>query len=373
MIIGFNARRLVGQRLGIGRYIEYITTNWSKMLEPDERVKLFVREPFDTREFGLSDRFEVEHLRPKLHGFVWENALLAPAAKKECDVLFCPNYMLPFTYGRKSVVVIHSANEVWPGTHEWWYRYTYTPTYKSSCRRATRVIVVSESTSEDVQACYGIPAEKIDIVPPGADDVFRPLDDEAALRAARLKWLGADRPFIVWVGKLSQRRNIPILLEAFARLKRSRDIPHALLLFGPNHLGLPLERLTRELGIADDVVQTDGTLERHSDLVPVYNAADAFVSASSYEGFSLTMVEAMACGTPVVAVNRAAQREIVDGAGMLIDDATPELLAEAMGRVLNEPSLAEGMRSRGVERARHFRWENTARETLDVLRKVAHS
>src|SRR5262249_4370806 len=324
----------------------------------------------DPRSIDLSPAFTAEHLKPKLQGFVWENARLAPASRS-CDVLFCPNYMLPFTYRGKSVVVIHSANEVWPGTHEWRYRYTYSPLYKSSCKRATRVIVVSDSTSADVQSYYGIPGEKIDVIPPGADTVFAPLDDDQLLRETRLKWLGSDRPYIIWVGKLSLRRNVPMLLEAFAKLKRTREIPHALLLFGPNHLDLPLDRLTSKLGIADDVVQTDGKLEHHRDLVHVYNAADCFVSASSYEGFSLTMVEAMSCGTPVVAVNRAAQREIVDGAGYLINDATPELLADAMGHVLSEPDLRQRMRARGLERAELFRWDNTARRTLDVLRKVA--
>jgi glycosyltransferase involved in cell wall biosynthesis len=367
--IGVNGRRLVGQRLGIGRYIEYLLRHWNGMLDDSERVELYVEEPFSTDALGLSDQFSSKVLRPKVHGFVWENVVL-PRGARTSDVLFAPSYMLPATYRGKSVVAIHSMNEVWPGTHPWWYRFTYSPVYRMSAERADRVIVPSHSTLVDIQEYYGIPEEKIRVVPEGADDSFRRLDDDDLARETRLRWLGADRPFIVFVGKLSQRRNIPALIEAFADVKRRDGLPHALLLFGPNHLGLPIEEQARELGVADDVIQTDGRIADHSELVAVYNAADAYVSASSYEGFSLTMCEAMACGTPVIAVDRAAQREIIGDAGILVEDATPEALAAGIEGVLTSDATRADLSDRSVERAKLFRWEQTAQLTLDVIREV---
>jgi glycosyltransferase involved in cell wall biosynthesis len=369
--IGVNARRLEGQALGVARYIEYLLGHWVEMLRPDERVELFLREPLEPGRLPPAENFDLRIVRPKLRGFMWETARMGPAARG-VDVLFGPSYSLPLGFRGPTVVTIHSVNEVQEGTHPWWYPVTFTRVYRASARKADRVIVPSESVKDDIQRAYGIEAEKIAIVPQGADDSFRPVDDEAILRKTRIEQLGEDRPYIVFVGKLSQRRNIPMLIEAFGALVKKRpDLPHKLLLFGPNHLNLPLADLVDGLGLDGRVVQTDGRLEHHHDLTRIYSAADAYVSASEYEGFSITVVEAMACGTPVVGINRAAFGEIVDGAGHLIEAPTVEGLAGALEHVLSNSTVRAEMRVRGLERARMFRWEDNARATLEILREVA--
>ena len=120
----------------------------------------------------------------------------------------------------------------------------------------------------------------------------------------------------------------------------------------------------------DRVVQTDGRLKHHHDLVRVYSAADAYISASAYEGFSITVVEAMASGTPVIGINRAAFGEIVNGAGHLIDEPSVEGLKDALAHVLGDATLRTDMSARGLERAKSFRWEDNARRTLEILREV---
>jgi len=368
--IGVNARRLEGQPLGVARYIEYLLGYWAEMLREDERCVLYLREPLEPGRLPPGP-FETEVLRPRLRGFMWENLRL-PAAARGDDVFFGPSYSLPLPHRGPTVVMIHSVNEVQAGTHPWWYPYTFTNVFRSSARKADRVIVPSQSVKDDIQGAYGIAADKIDIVPQGVDDGFRPVDDEETLRRTRVEQLGADSPYVVFVGKLSQRRNIPLLIAAFAELLRGRpDFPHRLLLFGPNHLDLPLAQLSRELGIEDRVVQTDGRLEHHHDLTRIYSAADAYISASAYEGFSITVVEAMACGAPVIGVDRAAFGEIVNGAGHLIDEPTVENLAGALERVLSDKAYRADLRTRGLERARAFRWEDNARRTLEILREVA--
>jgi glycosyltransferase involved in cell wall biosynthesis len=369
--IGVNARRLEGQPLGVARYIEYLLGYWQTMLEPEESVTLFLRAPLEPGRAPQSPAFTTRVVRPKLRGFMWETLRLGPAARS-VDVLFGPSYSLPEAYRGKTVVMIHSVNEVQEGTHPWWYPFTYTRIYRSSARAADRVIVPSESVKHDIQAAYGIPAAKIEIVPQGASDDFEPVEDEDLLRQTRIEQLGEDVPYIVFVGKLSQRRNIPMLIDAFGRLiARRPDLPHKLLLFGPNHLNLPLADLVEEHGVRDRVVQTDGVLEHHHDLTRIYSAADAYVSASAYEGFSITVVEAMACGTPVVGINRAAFGEIVDGAGHLIPEPTADGLADALEQVLTNPTLRAELSRRGLERAKAFRWEDNARRTLEILREVA--
>src|SRR5690349_13993372 len=110
MHIGVSAWRLAGQRLGIGRYIEYILKYWNPLLASDDRVSIYVHEPFNRRSLSLSDAFESRIVRPKLKNAIWENVLL-PRAARGVDVLFGPSYTLPLTYRGKSVVAIHSVDE----------------------------------------------------------------------------------------------------------------------------------------------------------------------------------------------------------------------------------------------------------------------
>jgi glycosyltransferase involved in cell wall biosynthesis len=169
----------------------------------------------------------------------------------------------------------------------------------------------------------------------------------------------------------STRRNIPILIEAFATVKRRTKLPHALLLVGPNHVGVPLDDLIARHGVTGDVIQTDGKFASHLEVPPIYASADLYVNASSYEGFSMTLVEALSCGTPVVTVNRAALAEIAAGAAEFVEEPTPDALADAIERVLTDQALSRSLGDRGYRRADAFRWNVTARQTLDVLRRVA--
>jgi len=371
MNVGVNARRLAGQRLGVGRYIEYLLKYWSELAEPGDAIRVYVRDG-EAIVNGHSPVPPVEGrlIGPKLTGVTWENLVLPLRARD--DVLFCPSYTVPLTYRGASVVAIHSTNEIAPGAHEGSYRFTYSALYRMSARRATHVIVPSQSTLQDLHDLYGIPERKITVVPQGVDETtFVPVDDEERLRAVRNRYFGADRPFLVFVGKLSQRRNIPLLIEAFARLRDQHGIPHGLLLVGPNYVGLPLEELIADHGLSGSVVQTDGRFADHRELVDIYNAAAAYVNASLYEGFSLTLVEALACGTPVVTVNRGALPEIAGDAALVVEEPEIESLSDAIARVIDDAALGDDLRRRGPIRARSFRWEDTARRTWETLLEVA--
>jgi glycosyltransferase involved in cell wall biosynthesis len=370
MRFGVNARRLAGQRLGVARYIEYLLRYWAEQTRPDEQGVLYLREPLGEADRTLIERYETRVLPPRPDGILWENLRL-PRAAADVDVLFAPGYTSPLAYSGKTVVAIHSMNEVERGTHPWWYGVTYSPIYRLSALRATRVIVPSESTKGDILRHYGLEEKKVVVVPQGADETFRPLADDDLVHRTRRRWLGEDRPYILFVGKLSQRRNVPALIRAFARARAAHDLPHALLLLGPDHLNLGLRELSEELGVGPDVVQNDGKVGSHEELVAAYNAADLYVNASLYEGFSLTLVEALSCGTPVVATKRGALGEIAGDAAVLVDEPSPEELAVAIGRVLTDPALQSDLRERGPRRADGFRWRDTAQRTLDVLREVA--
>jgi glycosyltransferase involved in cell wall biosynthesis len=365
-----NAWRLTGQRLGIGRYIEYLLKNWNRMLLPPDNVILYVPKHLSENDLKLSEVFRMKVLPPRLSAVLWENLLL-PRHANELDVLFCPSYTMPLAYRGRCVVATHSINEVERGTHSRWYNLTRSLINRMSAQKADKVIVPSQSVKQDIQEHYGISANKIEIVPEGVDDSFEPIKDEELLRSTRERYLGADKPYILFVGKPSQRRNIPLLIKAFADLKKRENIPHSLLLLGPNHRDHSYEQMTRELSISDSVVQTNPRFTDHRDIVATYSAADLYVFPSAYEGFSLTTVEAMACGVPVVTTKRGALAEIAGGAALIVDDLTVEALSDAMARVLSDRELQEDLRVKSLERARSFRWKDTARRTLEVIQQVA--
>ncbi|HEX2721700.1 MAG TPA: glycosyltransferase family 1 protein [Gemmatimonadaceae bacterium] len=372
MRIAFNGQRLAGQRLGVGRYIEYMLRYWSRMLEPSEEVTLFLRrklDPAGLAYLGLSDRIRPKVLSPDVSGIVWENLRLGFAASGT-DVLFCPAYTAPLVTSAPLVVATHSVNEIQPAAQSRWHSFTYSKLYRRSALRAERVIVPCETTRQDVASFYGVDPKRIAVVEQGSDDSFRPIDDAAVLTSVRKRFFDGNRPFILFAGKCSTRRNIPMLIRAFAQLKHSHNLPHGLLLFGPNPDGLPLRELCKELGVADSVVQDDGQIRDHSELVAIYNAADLFVHPSEFEGWSMTTVEAMGCGTAVVAVDRGGLGEVARGHAFMIDQPTVESLAHAIHTVLSDDTLRQSLKAKALARGSALRWSDTTRRTLDVVRTV---
>lgn len=342
------------------------------MTGPGDQVSVFVREPWEPASLGLSGAFQGRTVRPALTNALWENLLL-PRLAGTTDVLFGPSYTLPLTSRGASVVAIHSVDEASKGWFPWWHALTYEQKYRLSAWKADRVIVNSHHVGKLVRDHYSVPAEKIEVIWLGADSVFRPITDAAALRETRLRYLGADAPYVLFVGGLSLRRNVPMLMKAFSILRKRHNLPHFLLLVGPNRSNVPLADLANQLGIADRLVHTVGEVAQHSELALVYNAADLFVLPSSSEGFSLTLAEALACGTPVVTVNRTALGEVAHGYAMTVEEPTVESLTQAMGEVLASQPLQRELSRKGVERARELRWDVAARRTWEVLRRVAEA
>lgn len=369
MRIAFNAQRLAGQRFGVGRYLEYLLRHWSRMLEANDELTIFLRRPLAEGLGELGPQVRLELLESNGSGIPWENLRLRGAAARH-DVLFCPAYTGPVAYRHPLVVATHSVNESEPSAHTWLYRQTYARLNRHCARIADAVIVPGARTRAAVIEHYGIPEERIHIVHQGADDVFQPIADEKLLGETRRRFFGCDRPYILFVGSGSQRRNIPMLVEAFARLRHSGDFPHGLVLFGPYKGDVPLADICHRHGVSDDVVQTNGVIDRHSDLVPVYAAADVFVHPSANEGWSMTTVEAMACGVAVIASNRGGLGEVADGHAYMLDPLTLDTLVEALRRVLTDSVLREDLQRRARERGKALRWDIIARQTLDIVREA---
>jgi glycosyltransferase involved in cell wall biosynthesis len=236
-------------------------------------------------------------------------------------------------------------------------------------RRADRVIVPSHCSAREAVELLGVSEDRIRLVPYGPGNGFQRVDDEGRVNEV-LKKLGVRRPFVISVCRAYAHKNLAGLLRAFARLRDLGFKDVQLVLVGERYrTGAELDRLTKELGLEPAVVFTGFVSQE--DLNALYSAATVFAFPSLAEGFGLPVLEAMACGAPVVGSKASAVPEAVGAAGLVADAQDPEAFADALARVLRDDALRAGLREKGLHRAREFSWERTAEGTLAVYRELA--
>jgi glycosyltransferase involved in cell wall biosynthesis len=235
-------------------------------------------------------------------------------------------------------------------------------------RAGARFIAVSAHTREQALRFLRLRPERVAVVRWAADPAFRPLADPGAVAAVKAR-LGVDRPYLLSVGSLEPRKNITTLVDAFTRLPAALRDRHALVIVGgPGWRNREIvERLER--AAAECAVIRAGAVPL-PDLVALYNGAVALAYPSLAEGFGLPVLEAMACGTPVVTSCVSSLPEVAGDAALLVDPHDAAGLSAALGRLLAEPALRAELRRRGLARAATFSWRRTALETLEVYRRA---
>lgn len=246
--------------------------------------------------------------------------------------------------------------------------------FARSGRRAARIVTGSHTSQSEIQQYYGVPPAKIVVVPYAVDhQVFFREADPARLEAVRQR-LGLSGRTILHVGVLERHKNLHVLVEALALLRRDCPDVRLVIVGGPSRqsrrgYSQELRRQVNSLSLADHVVFVGHLGE--DDLRLLLNVATLLAFPSSAEGFGLPPLEAMACGLPVVASDLAVLRELYEPAALLTPVGDAQALAGAMRRVMNEPGLSEEMSRRGLELARRYHWDQSARRLLDVYTEVA--
>ncbi len=233
-------------------------------------------------------------------------------------------------------------------------------------RKADLVVVPSHAVKRDVVRRVGLPEDRVVVTHEGCEPRFRPVRSEGALRDVAARY-GLPPRYVLAVGTLEPRKNLTTLLEAFARLRRDGavDADLRLVLAGARGwLDEPIFATVRSLGL-EDAVRFTGFVD-DDDLPAVYSGAALFVFPSLHEGFGLPLLEAMACGVPVVTSNVSSMPEVAGDAATLVDPRDGEGLAAAIARSLRDAALRGRLREAGIARARQFSWEATARRTLDA-------
>lgn len=282
------------------------------------------------------------------------------------DVFHAVNYVLPPLKHARGVLSIHDLGFL--RNPEWFSPKVMKPfarAIREDALRADAVIAVSGATRDDIVSLLGIPHEKIRVIHEAADDTFKPVPRDIAGRQVR-DALGVTGPYLLFVSTVEARKNVTGLLTAFSRA----DLPHQLVVAGgAGWRSVEVFELAEKLGLNDRVVFT-GYLRDRSLLPALYSAADAFVFPSWHEGFGLPVLEAMACGCPVIASNASSLPEIGGDAAMYVSPENTDELARKMELVTGDAALNNTLRERGITRAAGFSWRACAEETRDCYRSL---
>ncbi|HVY67709.1 MAG TPA: glycosyltransferase family 1 protein [Patescibacteria group bacterium] len=308
----------------------------------------------------------------------WPNRLLNLALKSglvrleqvagDFDCLFMPNLnQFNLARDKKLVITVHDLSpvvtpEFYDVKRNLWHHFL---NYRAAFNRADVLLAVSEYTKRDLVRIYGIPESKIRVVHPGVDrQIFRPDLPLAELRRVRNHY-GLPGEFFLFLNTIEPRKNLTGLIRAFERLAQ----PIYLVIAGrPGWKYKQALRLIKNSRKSAKIIYAGYLQEK--DKPAVIKLAKALVYPSFYEGFGFQPLEAMACGTPVIASQLTSLPEVVGDAGLLINPYSEDGLLEGMRRLLQEPALAAALLTKGLERVRNFSWQRTAELTLQGINSL---
>jgi glycosyltransferase involved in cell wall biosynthesis len=305
---------------------------------------------------------------------VWEQ-LIGPAAarKAKVDILHVPYFAPPFFSRTPTIITIH---DVIPFRLPLYSAGARVKAYMRLAARAAQgaslVITVSQHARQDIMDTLKLRADRVRVIYLAASEELRPITDPAVLAAARERY-GIGERYIFYLGGLDQRKNVPQLVRAFARIYRRLGDPNLQLFISgdPDKQHGPLFPDPRpgaaESGVSEQVVYR---FVEEEDKAAIYSAARLFVFPSIYEGFGLPPLEAMSCGVPVICSNRTSLPEVVGDAAISLDPDDTDALAEAMYNVLTNSALEADLRVRSLKQAAWFSWRKTARETISAYKEA---
>ncbi|HZC07041.1 MAG TPA: glycosyltransferase family 1 protein [Ktedonobacterales bacterium] len=365
----------IAQGAGIGRYTRSLM-NALLRVDHGDRFTLFSAErPTAERTFPSAPnaRAVIGHLDNRRMTILWHR-LRAPlpieALAGRADVLHAPDFSLPPTIGARKVVTIHDlAFMTHPECAVPALRGYLNRVVPHAVSRADHIIAVSQRTADDLVELLGVAPKKISVIHLGVDPAVRRVGDAATLSAAEARY-DLQRPFALAVGTIEPRKNYARLIEAFARARGRQGGPTQLVMMGrKGWLYDDVFDAVERLGLRDAVRFLDYIPD--GDLATLYSLASVVAMPSLYEGFGIPVVEAMACGTPVIASSGGSLPEIVGDAGVLVAADDTEGLAEALVRTVSDDALRTDLVARGYERVRAFDWDVAARRHVEVYHAVA--
>jgi glycosyltransferase involved in cell wall biosynthesis len=363
MRIGFDVSCLSVPKSGVGTY----TSNLMEKLSSQPADEIV---PLAPRALQVGNGHGAGRGSFRLNKTLWMQAALPwQLTRLRLDVCHFTNSVAPLWTPCPSVITIHDMTLwLYPQFHYWARILTMRPIIPLAARRAHAIIAVSHSTKRDIVRILGVPENKVHVVHEAPSDAFRRLSPGPEVDAL-LRRHQVPRPFVLFVGTIEPRKNLVRLLEAFALLRNTGSIPHRLVLVGnrgwkDREIFATVERLslTRDVQFLGYVSQ--------AELVGLYNQADALAFPSSYEGFGLPVLEAMACGTPVVTSRNSSLEEVGGDAAEYVDASSIESIAAGLRRVLLDRDRGAELRAKGLAHVKSFSWAEAAAKTRRLYERM---
>ncbi len=365
MRLGVDGRELVcGMRTGIGRYLlevlrEATHQGWECLVYGDRTIEWN----------GAAPGVLLRRLQ-RSHTQWWDQVTLPRGlARDRVSVFLSPYYKGPLQAPCPVALTIHDLFFIgYPGSHRPCYDRVMTGLATLYASRAAAIITDSGYSKRTIVSRLQVEPNKVHVIPVALGAEFKPtIPDEATLGR-----YGITVPYLLYIGNFKPHKNLPRLLQAYAALPSALRGRYRLVLAGGDGSRRPeLEALARSLGLGDRV-HFPGLIDDR-DLPLVYSACSLFVLPSLEEGFGLPALEAMACGAPVAAANRAAIPEVVGAAGLLFDPEDVSSMVRAMTAILTDAGLSDDLRRRGLERVSEFSRERTAGRVLMLLYDLAQA
>lgn len=373
MLIGIDASRAnVEKKTGTEWYAYHVIQALKKYPVPGLEYVLYSKKFLRDGLEELPEGWDATILRWPVKRFWNQLRLSQELMKNKVDLFFQPTHTLPLYKPRRSVTTLHDVGferlpKLYGRSELRYHRYSA----KLAIKRANRILTVSEFSKREIMDVYKVPEDRITVTHLGYDaSRYHPnisdQDKNAVLAKYRLS-----RPYFMYIGRLEEKKNIVNLIHAFSIFKGWRGVgdPIKLLLVGAPGLGF--ERIKKEIA--------DRNMEEHvvmpgyvpeEEIPALMSAADALTFTSYYEGFGIPIIQAQACGTPVITSNVASMPEVGGDAALYASPGAPEQIAETMKAFTSEATLRERLRSAGFENIKRFSWNETARKTLNVLLEV---
>ncbi len=379
MRIGINAHLVAFSKsyrqAGVSKYTELLINNLAR-LDTINDYYIYISNAPRPATFAAAPNFHIRESRlPTVKPPVrisWEQGL-APALllRDKLSILHCPVNVVPLAAPCRTIVTIHDLGFMrYPERYRTAKRRYLQTMTNFSAHRAAHIITDAESGRQEIIELLGVKPEKVTAIPLGVDARFQPLEPVQIEQFRREKNLPAR--FVLYMGTLEPRKNIPLLLKGFARLKKEQ--PQAvegveLILGGAKGwMYEEIFRLVRELDL-EAITHFPGYVNEE-ELPLWYNSAECFVYPSVYEGFGLPPLEAMACGCPVITSNTSSLPEVVGAAGLTVGPQDEIGLSAALAQLLTSSTERSIRRELGIVQARKFSWEETARRTLEIYQEI---
>ena len=363
--VAVDGRLLAYSSGGISQYTRQLVSQIVPLLQQDERLTLLRSARRPTPPLG-ADTLQYASVLTPPHHRLEQLALPLELLRIRPALVHSPDFIPPMRGPWRRVITIHDlAFLLYPETVT-----SESHAYYGQVRRAVKVadaiIAVSQYTASDISLLLDVDPRKVRVIPNGVDPSLAPIVDQAQLEGWRIRH-SIDRRYILYGGTFEPRKNLPLLVEAFSRLRSDHDV--LLVLLGARGwLFEPAFELIEALGLSDSVRVLED--QPREEWALAYSGAAVAVTPSLYEGFGLPVLEAMACGAPVVSSNASALPEVVGEAGLLFESGNIEALESAVRAVLEDSSVADRLRAAGLARAREFSWARAAASTLAIYREL---